>query len=149
MAAARNEALGNLRVDSSDVDHNHVDNDPRLHHARRGSVPRRHKPDRRKSAKGTLRGAAGLRTLACRVANMTKLPLTLCAHEAATRAGLTNAELRLALREGDMFPEVEKVRLEARGIVVVLSCTSAMIVTCWRVAIGPFDVDDVLEVGDV
>lgn len=127
---------------------NHVDDDPRLHHDRltRG-VPRRHKPDQRKKAQGTLRGAAGLRVLACRVADMPQLPLTSTAYLAAMRNGLTDAELRLALREGDMYPEVEKIRLEARGIVVVLSCTSPVIVTCWREVIGPFDVEDVLEVG--
>jgi len=84
--------------------------------------------------------------LACRVADMSQLPLTATAYLAAMRNGLTDPELRLALREGDMYPEIEKVRLEARGIVVVLSCTSPVIVTCWRAAIGPFDVEDVLEV---
>jgi len=128
---------------------NHVDDDPKLHHTRdRHGVPRRHKPDQRKKAQGTLRGAAGLRVLACRVADMPALPLTATAYMAAVRNGLTDAELRLALREGDMYPEVEKIRLEARGIVVVLSCTSPVIVTCWREAIGPFDVEDVLEVSN-
>ena len=132
-------------VDAHDVNHNRRDNDPRSHHA----LPRRHKRDQRKRKTGTLRGATGLRTLACRVADMSSLPLTVCAHEAAIRASLTAPELRLALREGDMYPEIEKVRLEAKGVVVVLSCTSPVIVTCWREVIGTFEVEDVLEVVDV